>query len=656
MALPYRPDIDGLRALAVLPVVLFHAKVPGFQGGFVGVDIFFVISGFLITAILIEDLRAGRFSLLRFYERRVRRILPALLLVAAVTTLTAIAFLVPPDLSDFARSLAGTLLFYANFVFAADVGYFDAPAETKPLLHSWSLAIEEQFYIVFPLLLWLLHRRVRSPFWPLAGLAALSFTAAVYATAEDAPRAFFMPHLRAWELLAGALIALAPWRAWPRKLAEPAGWAGLALLVAPVFLYSAETRFPGLAALPPVLGTALLIQAGRTAGLSAARFLAVPPLVGLGLISYALYLWHWPVLVFSQYAAIGPLAPAQTAGLLALSLFLAFASWRWIERPFRRPDRIARRPLFGMAGLVALALLAVAGVLDLTRGLPQRFPPQIVAMVEAKQAMRAAYADCTRRNRQLGTAPEAADTLAFACRIGAPDAAPDFLVWGDSHAGVLVHAVDRAAQKAGRAGWLLHHGGCPPLLDVTVARAHRSTACLRFNEGVARFLAAERPALVLLAARWALAETGVGFGLESELPMRLSLDGAEDRASVFREGLRRSLAAIRATDAEAVLIGPVPEIGFDPPARLAQAWRFGAGNPTGPTRAAFLTRQAGVFSSFDRLAAEHDATLIRPDSLLCPQIYCAIVHSGQTLYFDDDHLSLAGAALLAPLFDPVLRR
>ncbi|MEM8741497.1 MAG: acyltransferase family protein [Pseudomonadota bacterium] len=655
--LRYRPDIDGLRALAVVPVVLYHAKVPGFSGGFVGVDVFFVISGFLITSILMRGLPDGSFSLLAFYERRVRRILPALLLVSGVTTLAAVALFVPTDLSDFARSLAGTLLFYANFVFAADLGYFDAPAETKPLLHMWSLAIEEQFYILYPLVLWGLIRARRTLLLPgLAALALCSFAAALWFTAEDAARAFFMPHLRAWELLAGALVALSARHVMARRYAEIAAGVGLALILLPVFLYDAQTVFPGLAALAPVAGAALVLHAGRSPGLWTQRLLSLPPLVGLGLISYALYLWHWPVLVFAGYIAMRPLGPGEIAALLVLSVVLAYGSWRWVERPFRNPVRVGRRGLFAGAASGMLVLLLVAGMLDLSRGLPQRFPQQIVAMVDAKAEMRAAYAACTELNRALGRAPEGADPAAFACRIGDPAAAPDFLLWGDSHAGVLVHAVAGAALEAGRAGWLLHHGGCPPLLDVEVRRGRDTTSCQLFHRRVAAFLTAERPRQVLLGARWALAETGTPYGEESEVPMRLELAGHPGIAAAFRAGLARSLAAIRAAGAETILIGPVPELGFDAPARMAQAWRFGADPPVGPAWAAFRARQAGVLEAFAALAAAADVTLVRPDALLCDATRCLIEDQGRTLYFDDDHLSLDGAARLIPLFADAMRR
>ncbi|RMH46375.1 MAG: acyltransferase [Alphaproteobacteria bacterium] len=256
MATTYRADIDGLRALAVLPVVLFHAGVPGFSGGYVGVDVFFVISGYLITGILAAETSAGRLSILGFYERRVRRILPALIAVCAVTAAAALAVMMPQDLREFGRSLAGAMLFFSNFVFAAGAGYFDAPAETKPLLHTWSLSIEEQFYLIFPWVMLWLRGRWRRPV--LLALLGASLAASIAGVRFDPENAFFMPHLRAWELLLGGLIALG-WPPAAPRLAPALGLAGLALVLGPVFLYDRATPFPGLAALAPCIGAGLVI-------------------------------------------------------------------------------------------------------------------------------------------------------------------------------------------------------------------------------------------------------------------------------------------------------------------------------------------------------------------------------------------------------------
>jgi peptidoglycan/LPS O-acetylase OafA/YrhL len=662
MAQTYRADIDGLRALAVVPVVLFHAGVPGFPGGFVGVDVFFVISGYLIATILAADLEAGRFSILRFYQRRARRILPALLAVSAVTALAATVLLMPPDLVEFGLSLAGTVAFFSNFVFAAGAGYFDAPALTKPLLHTWSLAIEEQFYILFPWLLALLWRIGRGT-WRRARaailvLAALSLAGGAWGVATAPENAFFMPHWRFWELMGGALLALGllpPWRhAGLRELAAALGLAGI---LVPVALWSEATPFPGPAALPPVIGTMLVIHAGFGAGFGEGRtrvaaLLSLPPVRGLGLVSYSLYLVHWPLIVFATYVLMRPLAGAEIAALLAVALLLAILSWRYVELPFRRPGGVALRPFAWGAAGVAAALLLAAGAMDLFRGFPTRFAPEVAEIVAAKERFRAANDACHRKGRQAMQEEGGPETLA--CPIGTEGVAPSFVLWGDSHAMALRHGIDLAAKRAGRGGMMVVHGGCPPLLGVVLVGRQSSHRCDLFNARVIAWLAELRVPLVIVAARWALPATGERYTGEDGEPMRLALGALTDNGAIFAAALPASVAAARATGAEVVLVGPVPELGFNAAVVYARALAYGRTLPEGPARTDFLARQALPLATLARLAGGAGVRLLRLDGALCPGERCRIAEGGRILYFDDDHLSLDGAEFLSPLFDPVL--
>jgi peptidoglycan/LPS O-acetylase OafA/YrhL len=297
--LQYRADIDGLRAIAVGSVVLFHAGVPGFAGGFVGVDIFFVISGFLITKIIRDSLQEDRFSLADFYDRRIRRIFPALFAVYLVTYVLGLILLMPGDLKALAKSLLSSAAFGANFHFYGNVGYFDAPAITKPLLHTWSLSVEEQFYVLWPLAMIALARFVKLRYWLPILLCSLVLSLA-YAEWEvwrdNASAAFYMPHARAWELITGALLAIAlPRLAFGRRLCEAMVALGLVLIAASIALLSEDRDFPGLNAVFPCLGAALIIAAGARGPTAVSRLLSNKPMVFLGLISYSLYLWHWPL-------------------------------------------------------------------------------------------------------------------------------------------------------------------------------------------------------------------------------------------------------------------------------------------------------------------------------------------------------------------------
>lgn len=365
----YRPEIDGLRAVAILPVMLFHAGFALFQGGYVGVDVFFVISGFLITQTIAEEMARGRFTLTGFYERRARRILPALFVVLAVTVPIAYLQMNPLELRDYAASLLGVITFSINVLAAIYINYFGPSADYTPLLHIWSLAVEEQFYLFFPLVLMLFYRlgrRSLSALLVLATLASLGF--AEWKTMQGTEGVFYWSSARAWELLIGALIALNPPRRLPPLAENLASAAGLAAIAYAVLFFDEATLLPGFMGLLPTLGAGLVICFAHS-GTFAHRILSNKAAVGIGLISYSAYLWHQPVLVFARMQ-FGALTLSLAAAALILSLVLAWASWRYVEAPFRKRGpqaRISRKRLvaiFAPATVVALALGVVGFVSD----------------------------------------------------------------------------------------------------------------------------------------------------------------------------------------------------------------------------------------------------------------------------------------------------
>ena len=325
----YRPDIDGLRALAVIPVILFHAGVSGLSGGFVGVDVFFVISGYLITGILYRELNSGTFSILKFYERRIRRIMPNLLALLLCVLVACSILFIPIDLYAFGQSVIATLTFSANIYFYLKMGYFAPMAQQLPLLHMWSLGIEEQYYLLFPFVLRALFGLRRVGFlgamWALfaASLALSAWTVTVWPD-----MAFYSPACRLWELMTGSLLAVGAVPALTRRLPrELAALGGLVAIIAAVMLYDDATPFPGFAALLPCLGAAALIHANQSSDLTAAgRLLAWPPFVAVGLVSYSLYIWHWPVIVLAQYVAQRPLHPAEIGAMLVIIAVVATAA------------------------------------------------------------------------------------------------------------------------------------------------------------------------------------------------------------------------------------------------------------------------------------------------------------------------------------------
>jgi peptidoglycan/LPS O-acetylase OafA/YrhL len=397
--LKYRADIDGLRAVAVLSVLAFHIGLIGFKGGFVGVDVFFVISGYLISSIIFAEISASRFTITGFYERRIRRIFPALVAVLGVATVAAVVYLLPGELIDYAKSMLAATSSSSNFYFWWHSGYFSSPT-SKPLLHTWSLAVEEQFYILFPLFLMLVRR-----FFPqrlktaVIVLFVLSFAASWIVVARNQDTAFYMPYTRAWELLLGTLLSLSIFprlgSAWLRNMAT---LGGIGMILCSVLLYSQETLFPGPSALLPCVGSALIIWAGEAGGSLVGSVLSWRPVVFVGLISYSLYLWHWPVIVLHQMGMLlgqGSMAVVGHSNFLSghrldmlievtLSFVLAILSWRFVERPFRSGGlRLAGRPLFAMTGVVLAVLMACALWTVKAQGFRGRFSEKALQVASA---------------------------------------------------------------------------------------------------------------------------------------------------------------------------------------------------------------------------------------------------------------------------------
>jgi peptidoglycan/LPS O-acetylase OafA/YrhL len=363
--LKYRAEIDGLRALAVVPVILFHAGFELFSGGFVGVDVFFVISGYLITTIILSELEQGKFSIVNFYERRARRILPALFIVMLVCIPFAWFWLLPRDMKDFSESLVAVPFFASNILFWRESGYFDAAAELKPLLHTWSLAVEEQYYVLFPIFLMLFWRLGKRWVWVTLGLVFVaSLAVAEWAAYNKPSAAFYLLPTRGWELLIGAFAAFylskVNRKDFGKGLSEVAGWFGVALIMYAVFAFSKATPFPGFYALVPTIGTVLVILFA-TQQTTVGKFVGNKAFVGIGLISYSAYLWHQPLFAFAKQRSL--LEPNQFVFLILSiwALILAYFSWRFVEAPFRNKSLISRRRVF-LFSLVGSFLFVCVGL------------------------------------------------------------------------------------------------------------------------------------------------------------------------------------------------------------------------------------------------------------------------------------------------------
>jgi peptidoglycan/LPS O-acetylase OafA/YrhL len=644
----YRPEVDGLRALAILPVVLFHYRAPGFGGGFVGVDVFFVISGYLITSLIQHEMDQGTFSLARFCERRVRRIFPALFAMLTIVSLAALIFFFPVDLVRYAQSLFATALFAANFEFWREAGYFDVAANQKPLLHLWSIAVEEQFYLVYPALL-LALRRV-SPWQRIAAIAIVflaSFALSVWGAGSAQVAAFYLLPTRAWELMLGALLALGAVPALKSAMASDAlVLLGLVLIAGSVLGFTPQTPFPGFAALAPCLGAALVIYAAHPERTIAGKLLATRPLVFIGLISYSLYLWHWPVFVFATYIGFREPSGVGSALLIALSFVLAVISWRYVEQPLRRASPGApRRAPFAAAALVAGLIAASAALAASTDGLPQRLRPALQRILAEQDDHEPRIARCfglTSEDVRKGRL----------CRIGAAGAvAPSFLLWGDSHADAILPAVAAAAARAGRVGLFAGGEACPPLLGVTTPKPD----CRAFNDAVAAL--AKRPEIteIILESRWAKYAEGSTYGYEPRgrvvlLDNMCRTPAPDDNHGVFLRGLDRTVSELRKEGKKVVIVASIPEIGWPVPAILARRALAENADGVDPDVGTYLNRQRFVLNAFTSLRQRYGANVLYPHTVLCRSGACAVALNGVPLYRDEHHLSVKGARQLLPLF------
>jgi peptidoglycan/LPS O-acetylase OafA/YrhL len=659
----YRADIDGLRAIAVLAVVLDHLKVPPFSGGYVGVDVFFVISGFLITTVLLADIRSGQPSLFRFYERRARRILPALFAVSFATCLAALLLFMPRELSEFGQSLSSVGLFASNFYFWSEVDYFDIPATSKPLLHTWSLAVEEQFYVLYPLLLLVTARWFKGSALLifLTALGLLSFVLSIYLTQHAPPAAFYLLPPRAAELLIGAVLVAAPAWSMRRVWAEMLAGFSLGMIGFAVVRYDTSTAFPGLAAALPCLGAAGLIVAGRSQVTLVTRGLQLPPVVWIGLISYSLYLWHWPIFVMAKYYAMRDLTALERAIVLFASFVLAALSWRFVEQPVRRRTvLLGPRRLFAAAGAATGILVAVGVVIVSTNGLPQRLPANVVTILNPETYLHP-YRDCHSRD------PARLEKFDV-CHIGDPTAAPSFLILGDSHADMLVPAIADAARAVGRSGVIFTSAGCAPELGTRPARG-RNEQCRRTQMAALAYMRAHPEVTDIIAGgywrRQADGSTHDSSGAFRVDDQSTEVSAAETLA-VFRRGMMRLVTTLPCRNI--YLIEDSPEAGIEPPDLMARLMYLGRKldiNKFAVRWANYAAAQAPANAVLTDLAHADRVTYVPVDDVLCPQTpehtmsgarerVCPIIRDGRILYRNGDHLSANGAALLLDRFKALL--
>ncbi|MEO6680091.1 MAG: acyltransferase family protein [Pseudomonas sp.] len=639
-----RRDIDGLRALAVIPVVLFHFGFSTFSGGFVGVDVFFVISGFLITSILFREISAQRFSFVDFWARRARRIIPALSVVLVAALALGWLLLTAKDFSELGRTVRYQALFVSNILFMREDGYFEPASDLKPLLHMWSLAVEEQYYIFFPLLMALLMRHIRHWRWILFAVLLLSFGLNIVYIERKPDVAFFSLATRAWELLCGAMLAVLPTskqsaRPW---LYQSVGLAGFIAVLVAIFTFDKTTAFPGWAALLPVLGATAMIWSGAQGSTWVGTLLSARALVGVGLISYSFYLWHWPVYVYANAISIDGIQPLEAAGWIALSIGLAWLSWRFIELPFREKRLLAGRRSVLAGGLVTMAVLAVTGTaVRSADGIPQRITGKALEYAQARD-WKAGQKKC-----MLVTSDKDLDK---ACLVGGKSDVPATkMFWGDSHSAALLPAIEHNAQRDGRPVWLYSMSACPPVLGDEPRQR-----CKDFNEQTMARVRSLGIKDVVLASNWSLYVYGREDGDKKVLlnPHDTTAQAEQRMATA----IKARVAALRAAGAQVWLFEEVPLQRKGMIARLTSLARIGrSAEGLGRPLEEHLARQQFFRTLFASMsAADPGVHVIDPTPMMCSDGVCNIEVNGHSQYKDEDHLSDIGSARLSPLFTPVL--
>jgi peptidoglycan/LPS O-acetylase OafA/YrhL len=642
----YRADIDGLRAIAVLSVVGYHAFPRAVHGGFTGVDVFFVISGFLISGLILEDLRRGRFTFHRFYARRFRRIFPALVLVLAACLLYGALALAPDAFRELGKQALAAAFFSSNLVLQTQSGYFNQSETTNPLLHLWSLGVEEQFYIAWPIILVMAYSRARWVLYVCTSLGLLSFATNIVLTHLRPEAAFYLPMPRFWELLLGSLLAYAARShaatgaaAGPPPLRAAEEWRaglGLALVLAGFFWIETTRAFPGWWVLLPTVGTALVISApqawiNRT-------LLSVRPLVFIGLISYPLYLWHWVLLTFARIANFDDDLPRSwRLAAVLVSGVLAWLTYRWVEKPIRFSGHRDVLPRALIASMVVCAL--AGGVIYATDGFAFRYPQEIRLLAAYDHEHEVTYYENLLRDGTCFLGP--ADSLvnvASQC-VDKPDGSSKLVVlWGDSHAASLYLGLRAAQQQIGFRIAQFTASACPPLIG---RPSDGRPNCVEFNDLVLAQLRALRPDVVILEAHWALYSPVSGW------------------PSSIGSALRRTVQTVQQAGIPKIIVmGSLPAWKIYQPRVAFEIWRH---------QHALKDRSKDLLDStaFEVDSLVHNAVagtaaiFLSPIATLCDEAGCLISTDPRTptpVAFDNDHLSLAGSRwVVNRAITPVLR-
>lgn len=637
----------------MLPVILFHAGISGFAGGFVGVDIFFVISGYLITLIIHIEIREHRFSIVNFYERRARRILPALFAVCVVSIACAWPWMLPEGMDRFGESVSAVTVFSSNLLFWHHAGYFDAASEVKPLIHTWTLAVEEQFYVFFPLILIAL-RRLSSQrlLWVLIALWLVSIGLSEYTAYHFQTTDFFLLPTRAWELGTGAIIAVGipgAGRLGRRATAEIGSVAGIALIIYAIAAYDSTVPFPSLWALAPVIGSALIIVFARRETI-VGTILCSRPFVGIGLISYSAYLWHQPIFAYLRIRSLNQVPDTTLLAASAASILIAYVSWRHIERPFRDKRQTSRRTIFAAGAAGSAALFAFGVGAHVTDGFPSRLAPKALSILNYTQHQKDIRYKCEASSSDF-IRPE------DACTRGA-DTDPTIAIWGDSHAAAVSKPLADDLETHGVSFKELSSSGCMPTTGYRIVGAE--TRCTRYTPLAYKYLISHNNIkTVILIARYAIPFTGESFnngrgGVDHDgghyaVPTDAEYSNDRERADALGKQIMRTTQTLLDHGKHVVIVYPIPEAGWYVPDHMAKLIRYGAagGDDLWTPIDAYRKRNKGVFRQLDRLPHNDDVIRVYPAKAFCDDDgRCSLASEGKPLYTDQSHVNEIGGHLV----------
>jgi peptidoglycan/LPS O-acetylase OafA/YrhL len=657
MSIVYSRQIDGLRALAVMPVIFFHAGLPGFQGGFVGVDIFFVISGYLITSIILADLHNNDFTFYKFYMRRMRRILPALFFVLLITLPFALFLLPPKELKDYSQALVSIIFFLSNIYFLQKSGYFDTENELKPLIHTWSLSVEEQFYVITPIMLFVFWRFSRRSIPAMLGcLIVLSLIFSCWLTYKYPASAFYILPSRAWELFIGSAIAAIPQQIQhdvkSKWFSAAISAAGLFSIIFSISFIGKSQHFPGLLALLPTLGTAAIILFAAPNSIIG-RLLGSFPFVTIGLISYSAYLWHQPILAFARLYLFDDPKPYQVCVLIFLSLVLAKFSQRYVELPFRHPNRIPPKVVIALAFSIGLLLFLLGLIGHWTTGLSGRFD-------EGKTPQ-----------RQYGVLHDGRGAcydrqVKDACRFLAKTSETQNLIWiGDSLLDSVTSIAVPKLMELGFGSEVVTSPGCffLPGVEMVNLKELSDNDCNRRQAAIEDLLANRPPSIIVIGGRLASYLSGVPFdnqvgGVETpengSAFMRARGSNFSAVTPVARETVMKSLieglnAQVRSGH-QIMLIYPLPEMGWDVARQAFKIKQFGyAGRELSIPYDVFVERAKFARSVYDSVGSGYDTIRVDMADEFCPATVprrCIAELANRLLFTDHVHLSKVGAEIV----------